>query len=444
MRGSDMKLMLLAALVAAVGAHVVVERAANNACYRCSRWDATGQGFVETGDSCIAYYECWKVLGSGRIGAPIRRFCPIGTMVMNEDAIRGHPCTRCDPVACPECIRDYSSIEIRLECPYKQMIPEWDFGMGPDGSIQKVGSCGPGGYFNDTDGVCTCTEVGHLECPYVQLVPPADFGRMNDQGQLVKIGSCGVGGYFNDSEGICTCTVMGPGCTNRVNIPLAKNINDVSCHKNWVGQTGMPTIVHIGKNGPPDGAGGAGIFTGYDPDKDNAPHLTTYGMDGVFAGDWVFQVSFNVWFNVDISYGGVGSMGVVTLGDCVAGPSAHIWIVDGVVKAGLELFDQGSIDKYDLTGPGNLVPGDWYFASVTYDRDLPSGNLKLYVMDPVEYSACAADSDDCIAVDEVDAAGSVTPRGCGFSIGSTAEEATDGFFLGLIARVVLNMYVSIF
>ena len=41
------------------------------------------------------------------------------------------------------------------------MSPVWDFGL-PKGKkkITKIGSCGPGGYFDDNDGICTCTGVG--------------------------------------------------------------------------------------------------------------------------------------------------------------------------------------------------------------------------------------------------------------------------------------------
>ena len=45
-------------------------------------------------------------------------------------------------------------------CHYVQMVPASDFGLWDGPTQVKTGSCGEGGYFNDTDGVCTCTEVG--------------------------------------------------------------------------------------------------------------------------------------------------------------------------------------------------------------------------------------------------------------------------------------------
>ena len=86
--------------------------AKKNPCFKCSNWDATGQGFVESGENCITYLECWKDLGSNRIRKPLARFCPIGSMVINEDAVNGAPCGKCDVTVCPECMRDYSTIEI--------------------------------------------------------------------------------------------------------------------------------------------------------------------------------------------------------------------------------------------------------------------------------------------------------------------------------------------
>ena len=39
------------------------------------------------------------------------------------------------------------------------MEPEWLFGMYQGGEVVEVGTCGEGGYFNDTDYICTCTEM---------------------------------------------------------------------------------------------------------------------------------------------------------------------------------------------------------------------------------------------------------------------------------------------
>ena len=48
---------------------------------------------------------------------------------------------------------------ILVPCPYVQMEPEWLFGMYQGGEVVEVGTCGEGGYFNDTDYICTCTEM---------------------------------------------------------------------------------------------------------------------------------------------------------------------------------------------------------------------------------------------------------------------------------------------
>ena len=42
------------------------------------------------------------------------------------------------------------------------MEPEWLFGMYQGGEVVEVGTCGEGGYFNDTDYICTCTEMKGL------------------------------------------------------------------------------------------------------------------------------------------------------------------------------------------------------------------------------------------------------------------------------------------
>ena len=52
-------------------------------------------------------------------------------------------------------------------------------------------------------------EIVDLECPYIQLSNKNEFGMINDLGEVVTVGNCGNGGYFNDTEGICTCTVVG-------------------------------------------------------------------------------------------------------------------------------------------------------------------------------------------------------------------------------------------
>ena len=112
-------------------------------------------------------------------------------------------------------------------------------------------------------------------------------------------------------------------------------------------------MVTLAKKGPPDGAGGSGIFTGYDPVLNNGPHLTTYALDGAFAGDWVFKLSFNAWFKMDNVILPYETQGVVAMGDCVGGSSAYISVVNGTLVAGVELLTikNYQITKYLLQGP---------------------------------------------------------------------------------------------
>ena len=39
------------------------------------------------------------------------------------------------------------------------MEPEWIFGMYKGEDVVEVGTCGEHGYFNDTDDICTCTDM---------------------------------------------------------------------------------------------------------------------------------------------------------------------------------------------------------------------------------------------------------------------------------------------
>ena len=43
------------------------------------------------------------------------------------------------------------------------------------------------------------------------MVDPSKFGVWHGS-DLVQIGTCGEGGYFNDTDYICTCTVMTGRC----------------------------------------------------------------------------------------------------------------------------------------------------------------------------------------------------------------------------------------
>ena len=44
-------------------------------------------------------------------------------------------------------------------CPYVQMEPNYKFGMWKGEEVVEVGTCGENGYFNDTNDICTCTEM---------------------------------------------------------------------------------------------------------------------------------------------------------------------------------------------------------------------------------------------------------------------------------------------
>ena len=47
------------------------------------------------------------------------------------------------------------------DCPYTRMWPKWTYGMAVDGyNLTLVGSCGPGGYFDHSRKICTCTKMG--------------------------------------------------------------------------------------------------------------------------------------------------------------------------------------------------------------------------------------------------------------------------------------------
>ena len=51
--------------------------------------------------------------------------------------------------------------------------------------------------------------VSVLTCPYVQGMDAWYIDIVDEAGLTRPYGSCGVGGYFNDTDGVCTCTEMG-------------------------------------------------------------------------------------------------------------------------------------------------------------------------------------------------------------------------------------------
>ena len=79
-------------------------------------------------------------------------------------------------------------------------------------------------------------------------------------------------------------------------------INDVSCHKSWVGQTGMPAVVTVDDDGPAGVADSSGVFRGFEAVLNNGGHISTYTLDGAFAGSWIFDLTFVAWFKLDASY----------------------------------------------------------------------------------------------------------------------------------------------
>ena len=72
-----------------------VTGADEDACYRCSNFDALGRGFIEADDNppmCGHYKECWKSKDSLVITS-VDRWCAPGTYTDPEDIRRGAPCT---------------------------------------------------------------------------------------------------------------------------------------------------------------------------------------------------------------------------------------------------------------------------------------------------------------------------------------------------------------
>ena len=60
-------------------------------------------------------------------------------------------------------------------------------------------------------------------------------------------------------------------------------------------------LVTVEADGP-IGTGFSGVFNGFDQGLQNAGHLSTYSLDGAFAGGWVFELTFVAWFKLDTSY----------------------------------------------------------------------------------------------------------------------------------------------
>ena len=96
--------------------------------------------------------------------------------------------------------------------------------------------------------------------------------------------------------------VISEGCSCRINIPMEADIDDVSCNKAWVGQTGMPAMVDIVEDGAASIFTHSGSFGGFNAADNNGAHISTYSLDGAFAGGWVFQLTFTAWFKLDTSY----------------------------------------------------------------------------------------------------------------------------------------------
>ena len=137
---------------------------------------------------------------------------------------------------------------------------------------------------------------------------------------------------------------------------MEADVEDHSCHKAWVGQGGFPAVVHCTPNDPPPGLSGSAVFTGFDPVLGNAPRLTTYALDGVFAGDWVFAITYKFWFNLDPSSDPEGTIPLVTFGDCTSGAAVYIWVVNSTVVAGIELSENHQLTKYEIVGtPVSIV-----------------------------------------------------------------------------------------
>ena len=140
------------------------------------------------------------------------------------------------------------------------------------------------------------------------------------------------------------------GCTDRLDIKMETDLLDHSCHKAWVGQGGYPALVTLTDVNPPPGAVGSAVFTGFDPELGAAPHLSTFTLDGVFAGNWVFAITYRIWAYLDSSSDPDVTIPLVTLGDCASGASVYIWLVNSTVVAGFELSEGYQLTKHDVVG----------------------------------------------------------------------------------------------
>ena len=64
----------------------------------------------------------------------------------------------------------------------------------------------------------------------------------------------------------------------------------------------MPAMVLVGPGGPQGVSSFSGIFNGYELEKENGAHLTSYTLNSAFAGHWVHKLTFVAWFKLDPSY----------------------------------------------------------------------------------------------------------------------------------------------
>ena len=93
-------------------------------CYRCSSFDALGQGFIEADDNprmCGHYKECWKYKDADEITS-VDRWCPPGTWVDYQEIHLGAPCTNteCNETMCDDC--GIPTASTPAECEYLLLL----------------------------------------------------------------------------------------------------------------------------------------------------------------------------------------------------------------------------------------------------------------------------------------------------------------------------------
>ena len=162
-------------------------------------------------------------------------------------------------------------------------------------------------------------------------------------------------------------------CTCKVSIPLTTDTDSHGCNGEWVGQLGIPAMVTVENS--------CGTFNGYESAMYNGAHLGTYVLDGMFAGDWVYQLKLTAAFNMDPVWDSLGQgsvWGIATYGDCAAGASFSIFMSKGsddtTLYASIELMTSAGLVKDVL----NISVVSKYVVSTgnTETVDFRSGDIR--------------------------------------------------------------------